>query len=205
MKNKQALQSEFGLETDPRIPLLAMVTRLDQQKGVDLVLDALADMLNEHWHFVLLGTGDPALEESTQQFSSAYPNRCRYVRRFAPKLSRRIYGGSDLMIIPSRYEPCGLAQMIAMRYGCIPVVRSTGGLKDTVEDYDPDGKGTGFTFGPAEPRSLREAIQRGLDLYKDQAAWEALQSRAMKKDFSWKKPAKDYYNFYRRALVERYE
>jgi starch synthase len=204
-KNKHALQSELGIETENDIPLLAMVTRLDQQKGVDLILDALVDMMNDRWQFVLLGTGDPALEKMAEQFSSAHPDRFRFVRRFDPKLARRIYGGSDVMIIPSRYEPCGLAQMIAMRYGCIPVVRSTGGLKDTVEDYQPIGEGTGFTFGPAEPGALREAIYRGINLFTDQRVWGALQHRAMLKDFSWHKSAEDYHDLYRRALEERSE
>jgi len=202
-KNKQALQSELGFETETRIPLLAMVTRLDQQKGIDLVLDALVDMMNERWQFVILGTGDPVLEEKARQFSTTYPDRIRFVRRFAPKLARKIYGGGDLMVIPSRYEPCGLTQMIAMRYGCIPVVRSTGGLKDTVEDYEPEGHGTGFTFGPVESWALREAIQRGLNLYEDQAAWWALQRRAMMKDFSWQRSAEDYHDLYRGALEEK--
>jgi starch synthase len=203
VKNKHALQSELGLETDTRVPLLAMVTRLDHQKGVDLVLDALKDMQNEHWQFLLLGTGDHVLEERAEKYSSAHPDRIRFVRRFDPKLARRIYGGSDLMVIPSRYEPCGLAQMIAMRYGCIPVVRSTGGLKDTVEDYESDDQGTGFTFGPAESGALRAAIQRGLSLYRDQAAWGVLQRRAMMKDFSWQRSAEDYHELYKRALEER--
>jgi starch synthase len=202
-KNKYALQSELGIEAGDDIPLLAMVTRLDQQKGVDLLLEALVDMMNDRWQFVLLGTGDPALEKSAEQFSSMHPDRFRFVPRFAPNLARRIYGGSDIMIIPSRYEPCGLAQMIAMRYGCIPVVRSTGGLKDTVEDHRRDGKGTGFTFGPAEPGALREAIYRGINLFANQEAWEALQQRAMLKDFSWHKSAEDYRDLYRRALEER--
>jgi starch synthase len=205
MKNKHALQSELGFKTEADIPILAMVTRLDQQKGIDLMLDALVDMMDDRWQFVLLGTGDPALEEWAEQFSSIHPDRIRFVKRFDPRLARRIYGGSDLMIIPSRYEPCGLAQMIAMRYGCIPVVRATGGLKDTVEDYEPDGEGTGFTFGPTEPKALREAIQRGLNLYADQVAWEALQRRAMMKNFSWQRSAEDYYDLYKRALEERSE
>ena len=204
-ENKRSLQSELGFETEIRIPLLAMVTRLDQQKGIDLMLDALADMLNDRWQFVLLGTGDPALEERAEQFSSTHQDRIRFIKRFAPKLARRIYGGSDLLIIPSRYEPCGLAQMIAMRYGCIPVVRSTGGLKDTVDDYGPDGKGTGFTFGPAESGALREAIHRGLNLFEDQTAWKALQRRAMMKDFSWQRSAEDYCDLYKRALEERFD
>lgn len=203
VKNKQALQSELGLETDPDVPLLAMVTRLDHQKGVDLVLDALNDVINERWQFILLGTGDSALEGRAEKLSSTHPDRIRFINRFAPKLARRIYGGSDLMIIPSRYEPCGLAQLIAMRYGCIPVVRSTGGLKDTVEDYDSTGQGTGFTFGPAESGALCTAIQRGLNLFGDKATWQELQRRAMMRDFSWQRSAEDYYDLYRRALGER--
>ena len=145
------------------------------------------------------------MEERAEQFSSTHQDRIRFIKRFAPKLARRIYGGSDLLIIPSRYEPCGLAQMIAMRYGCIPVVRSTGGLKDTVDDYGPDGKGTGFTFGPAESGALREAIHRGLNLFEDQTAWKALQRRAMMKDFSWQRSAEDYCDLYKRALEERFD
>jgi starch synthase len=199
-KNKQALQNELGLEEDARIPLLAMVTRLDHQKGIDLALDAFADLTDQHWQFVLLGTGDSTMEERAERFSNVYPDRVRFVRRFAPKLARRIYGGSDMMIISSRYEPCGLAQLIAMRYGCIPVVRSTGGLKDTVENFSPGGEGTGFTFEPLEPSALREALRRGLNAFSDQKEWRALQRRAMMKDYSWKKSAEAYHELYRAAM-----
>jgi starch synthase len=198
-KNKQALQNELGLEENARTPLLAMVTRLDHQKGIDIALDAFAGLTDQHWQFVLLGTGDSTLEESVEQFSTVHPDRIRFVRRFAPKLARRIYGGSDMMIIPSRYEPCGLAQLIAMRYGCIPVVRSTGGLKDTVENFGPGGDGTGFTFEPLEPSALREVIRRGLNIFSDQNEWKALQRRAMMKDFSWKRSAEAYHELYRAA------
>jgi starch synthase len=204
-KNKQALQNELGLEEENRIPLLVMITRLDHQKGIDIALDAFVELMDEHWQFVLLGTGDSTLEERAEQFSTIHPDRVRFVRRFAPKLARRIYGGSDMMIIPSRYEPCGLAQLIAMRYGCIPVVRSTGGLKDTVEDYGQTGEGTGFTFESLEPSALRETLRRGLNIFSDQHAWRALQRRAMMKDFSWKKSAEAYHELYRGAIEERVE
>jgi starch synthase len=202
-RNKQALQDELGLKQGVRIPLLAMITRLDHQKGIDIALDALVEMMDEDWQFVLLGTGDSALEDRAERFSADHPDRVCFVKRFAPKLARRIYGGSDMMIIPSRYEPCGLAQMIAMRYGSIPVVRSTGGLKDTVEAYDPEGRGTGFTFGPAKPNALIDALRRGLSVYLDQKEWGTLKQRAMKKDFSWERSAEDYYELYRGASGER--
>ncbi|HEY44775.1 MAG TPA: glycogen synthase [Anaerolineae bacterium] len=201
-RNKQALQGELGLEQETRIPLLAMITRLDHQKGIDIALDALLEMMDVDWQFVLLGTGDTTLEDRAEQFSAVYPDRVCFVKRFAPRLARRIYAGSDMMIIPSRYEPCGLAQMIAMRYGSIPVVRSTGGLKDTVEDYDPRSKGTGFAFGRAEPRALRDALCRGLSVYRDRKEWGALQRRAMIKDFSWKRSSEEYYELYRGAIDE---
>jgi starch synthase len=205
VKNKQALQDELGLEQGTRIPLLAMITRLDHQKGIDIALDALAEMMEEDWQFVLLGTGDIALEDRAESFSADHPDRVCFVKRFAPRLARRIYGGSDMMIIPSRYEPCGLAQMIAMRYGSIPVVRSTGGLKDTVENDDPKGEGTGFTFGPAKPSALKAVLRRGLSVYQDQKEWRALQQRAMKKDFSWERSAEKYFDLYRGAIGERFK
>jgi starch synthase len=203
-KNKHALQYELALWTNTDVPLLAMVTRLDHQKGVDLALDALSNMLDEQWQFILLGTGDPAFALDALLFSSP-PNRrrIRFIRRFNPRLARQIYGGSDLMIIPSRYEPCGLAQMIAMRYGCIPVVRSTGGLKDTVEDYELPGQGTGFTFQRMESGALMAAIKRGLNLFEDKPAWRAMQRRVMMMDFSWQRSAEKYCDLYHRALEER--
>jgi starch synthase len=203
MENKTALQSELGLEIQQRIPLLAMVTRLHHQKGIDLVLDALSDLATEDWPFVLLGTGDPALEVRAAKFADTHSGQVRFIKRFDPNLARRIYGGCDMIIIPSRYEPCGLAQMIAMRYGSIPIVRSTGGLKDTVKDINHDDEGAGFNFGPANPSALKGAIKRGLSFYGDERAWRDLQTSAMKKDFSWNKSAQAYNALYKKAILER--
>ena len=143
--NKKALQHHLVLPEDDRVPILAMIGRVDPQKGVDIALQALRQMLDQHWQFILLGSSDPALEEAARRLQVDYPERVRALIRFDAKLSRLIYGGADMFLMPSRYEPCGLAQMIAMRYGCVPVVHATGGLKDTVQE----GK-TGFLFQAAE-------------------------------------------------------
>jgi starch synthase len=198
-ENKRALQAELSLPVESDVPLIGMVTRLDWQKGVDLVLDALQQLLDIPWQAVLLGTGDRDLEARAYDFAIAHPQRVCAVQRFDPQLARRIYAGSDMMLIPSRYEPCGLVQMIAMRYGSVPVVRATGGLKDTVEDYQPGGVGTGFVFGGSDAGALTEALRRACVIYGDRRRWVALQRRGMAKDFSWQKPAAEYLKLYQRS------
>lgn len=201
--NKHALQVEFELPTGAGIPLLAMVTRMDPQKGVDLALDALSALLEESWQLLILGTGDPLLEEQARSFAERHPDRARTVLRFDPALSRRIYGGADVLLVPSRYEPCGLAQMIAMRYGCIPLVRGTGGLKDTVDDSVDGDTGTGFVFSAADPGQMAHALRRALRRYEKPEAWQSLQRRAMGMDFGWERSARQYVQVYRDALASR--
>jgi len=200
--NREALRAEFELPLEPSIPLLAMVTRLDSQKGVDLALSALESLASERWQFILLGTGDPDLERRARVFADEHWTRARAVLHFDAALSRRIYGGADMLLVPSRYEPCGLAQLIAMRYGCIPVVRATGGLKDTVRD-DSGSEGTGFTFRQASPNDLADAILRAVAAFADRRRWEALQRRAMATDYSWRRSAEDYAALYQRAVKAR--
>jgi starch synthase len=199
VRNRQALCAELGLSAEASIPLLSMVTRLDPQKGVDLALEALEIISNAPWQFILLGTGEPALEESARRFAELHRGRVRLVQRFDAALSRRVYGGADMLLVPSRYEPCGLAQMIAMRYGCIPIVRATGGLKDTVLDDDA-GKGTGFIFQEPTPAGLARAIQRAISAYSDRNRWRELQRRAMGVDFSWRRSAEKYAALYHDAV-----
>ncbi len=198
---KRRLQESLGLPDRERTPLLGMVTRLDYQKGVDLALEALERLGDHDWQFVLLGTGDPGLEDLARRFAAARPGRAHAVLRFDGDLARQIYGGSDMILVPSRYEPCGLAQMIAMRYGAVPVVRSTGGLKDTVRDYDA-GKGTGFLFGPADPGALAAVLRGAFRVFADKRRWRPLQRRAMRQDFSWDRSAKAYHDLYCRAVGE---
>ena len=195
-RNKSALRKELGLPDPPRTPLVAMITRLDPQKGVDLALRALPEHLDQPWDFVLLGAGLPALERAANAFAAEHEDRVRVRIGFDPILAQRTYASADLILIPSRYEPCGVAQMIAMRYGCLPLVRATGGLKDTVTDA-AGRAGTGFVFGPAEPAALSETLGRALKEFPFRKRWLAHQRRAMAKDFSWGRSARAYRDLYR--------
>jgi starch synthase len=145
---------------------------------------------------VLLGTGDPALEDRASALAAREPQRFRFLPTFDAELARRIYAGTDVILVPSRYEPCGLVQMVGMRYGAVPIVRATGGLKDTVVAYEREGTGTGFLFGPAEPQALAETISEALGVYQDTRAWRGLQQRGMAQDFSWGRSARAYANLY---------
>jgi starch synthase len=193
-KNKTALQEKLGLPVDPIVPMIAMVGRMDVQKGVDLALNVLEKITDIPWQFVLLGTGDPALEEAARKLQMEFPGRVRMELRFDGALARHIYAASDMLLMPSRYEPCGLAQMIAMRYGCLPIVHATGGLADTVTDE------VGFRFKSATPRSLRTALVKALAVYSDRDRWRVLQESAMHTNFSWTKPAQEYFELYQTLL-----
>lgn len=194
--NKAALRRELGLLNPNPIPLLGMVTRMDPQKGVDLVFRALEALRAEPWELVLLGSGKPDLEGMAQAFHSRHPDRVAVKIGFDPGLSRRIFSAADVLLVPSRYEPCGVAQMMAMRYGALPLVRATGGLKDTVRDAAQRG-GTGFVFSPAESNALAACVQRALRAFGDRRRWRAMQLRAMAQDFSWARSAAEYLALYR--------
>jgi starch synthase len=205
--NKRTLQEELGLPTDPDIPLLGMVTRMDDQKGVDLALDALrqVDQPEEDrrsWQAVILGTGIPALEEAARRMQNDYPDQARAVIKFDEALSRRIYAGADAFLIPSRYEPCGLTQMIAMRYGCVPIARATGGIICSIRHYS-DQKGSGFLFSDPTPEALSGTIRTALQLFRDQKAWQKLQREGMRQDFSWERSARAYLSLYRSLASSR--
>jgi starch synthase len=189
---KSALQSRFGLEVDPDIPLLGMVTRMDHQKGVDIALGALRLLADEPWQAILLGTGNPELEIAVRQLESDFLPQVAVVLRYDGKLAHQIYGGSDMLLMPSRYEPCGLAQMIAMRYGCIPIARSTGGLRDTIAESH-----TGFLFADASSPAMVVALRRALAVFNDRSEWRAMQKAAMAEDFSWERSALKYAKLYR--------
>lgn len=199
-RNKTELQREAGLEPDPKMPLLAVVSRLVKEKGFDIALPAVRRWLDRGGQFVLLGTGDPALETEYEQLELRYPHRASVRLRFDSRYARRIYGGADLLAIPSRYEPCGLAQMIAMRYGCVPVARRTGGLADTVVDAGDPG-GTGLMFDEFNPWALWDALDRALKVYARPAKWGQLQKNGMARDFSWSKSGRDYAAVYAMAVA----
>ncbi len=189
--NKAALQKQLGLKEDVQIPFLAMIGRIDPQKGVDITINTLRQMTGSDWQFVILGSGDPVLENAARNLQAELPERVRAVIGYNEPLSRIIYGGADMFLMPSRYEPCGLAQMIAMRYGCVPVVHATGGLKDTVQE----GK-TGFLFQTAGTDSMQAALERALSVYTHSEKWEFFQKRAMQEDFSWPRSAACYADLY---------
>lgn len=193
--NKVALASRVGLTPDPDVPLFGVVSRLESQKGIDLVLDGLRKLVEMPWQAVILGTGDPKLEESARKLAANFPERVHFEAKYDAKMARLIYAGSDIFLMPSRYEPCGLSQMIAMRYGCIPVVRAVGGLHDTVTDGE-----TGFVFIQPKLKDFIAAIQRALEAYKIDETWRTMQVNAMSQDFSWTNSALKYLELYKRLI-----
>jgi starch synthase len=195
-RDRAALRRELGFRARGRRALLTMITRLNYQKGVDLALDALQAGLDEPWEFALLGSGDPALAKRAEAMAVEHAARFRFISEFNPPLARRLYAGADMILIPSRYEPCGLAQMIGMRYGCVPLVRATGGLRDTVTDVDSPGEGTGFVFEGSDAASLATALRRAMAWLPRRRRWRELQLRGMKTDFSWSGPAREYRRVY---------
>jgi starch synthase len=199
-ESKASLQKSMKFTVDPAIPLLGMVARIDQQKGVDLLAKIIPELMNRQTvQMVVLGSGDEALLRELDHHAKDYPDQIRLCTEFNDPLAHHIYGGCDLFLMPSRFEPCGLGQMISMRYGAIPVVANTGGLHDTVRPA-AGNSGTGFLFQPGNASAFLDAIYEALTLYADKPAWTALQRRAMNEDFSWAASMPAYLEAYRRAL-----
>ena len=195
---KAALQRELGLEVRDDRPLMVMVTRLTRQKGMDLVTYALDRILSGGVQVAILGTGDYDYEEALRYFERTYPGQMAARIQFDPALSQRMYAAADMFLMPSLFEPCGLSQIIAMRYGTLPIVRETGGLRDTVTPYNQyTGEGTGFSFTHFNGDEMGDAVFRAARLFwDDRAAWDALVTQAMEADFSWTRSAGDYMNLY---------
>lgn len=200
--NKLALQREAGLPEDPGVPLLATIGRLAGQKGYDLLAQMIRPMLDVlSVQFVLLGTGEQHYHDVFEQVGRERPRQAAAFLRFDPAMAQRIYAGSDMFLMPSRFEPCGLGQMIAMRYGSVPIVRFVGGLADTVTDFDPTtGEGLGFVFDAYDPWALFAAVVRGVECYRHRQAWRELQRRCMEADFSWEASAAKYQAMYYETL-----
>jgi len=194
--NKVALQQEFGLAQDGDRPLFSVISRMDYQKGLDLIPDAMRNLFNQDWQLIVLGTGDEAIETDFYELEDQFPDRVRTAIRFDAALSHRLYAAADVLLIPSRYEPCGLTQMIAMRYGCVPLARATGGLVDTIQDNDRSADQTGFLFQQANSVDLTNTLKRILDAYPDQDNWQQIQHTGMEKDFSWQRSAGQYLALY---------
>lgn len=195
--NKTALQKENNLAVNPRKPVMGMVTRLVDQKGLDILIPALASMMQMGIQFVLLGTGEEKYHHVLRDFAKKNKSQCSVHILFDAKMAKHIYAGSDMMLLPSYYEPCGLGQMIALRFGSIPIVRETGGLADTIRNFDPKtGTGNGFSFREYTPEALLDAAERALKIYENEEEWHALVRNAMASDFSWDASAKRYVQIY---------
>ena len=196
---KAALCRELGLSSDGKTPLAVIISRLYDQKGLDLVRDAADDFLvSADVSLAVLGTGDPNYETFFRDLAKKFPGRVSVTLAYDNALAHRMYAGADLFLMPSRYEPCGLAQLIAMKYGALPIVRRTGGLADTVKDVS-DG-GWGFCFDEYASGALTDAIRRALALYQKKPSWNAARRRAMAADFSWNESAEAYLSLYRALL-----
>ncbi len=203
VENKLALQKEVGLANDADIPLLCIISRMDHQKGIDLAVEALRELTGEHWQAVILGSGNADLEAQARRLSQEFPQQVKTHLQFDAEMARRMYAGADIILIPSRYEPCGLTQMIGMRYGCVPVARATGGLRDTITDYDRDNKGKGFLFDVESVETLVHTIRRALVVYQDKRRWKGVQRRGMMQNFSWARSARVYLDLYKTMIAER--
>lgn len=203
-ENKYRLQKELGLAMGD-IPMVSIITRLVSQKGLDLVSAVIDDIMRLGVQLVLLGTGEDYYEKLFAEVKLRYPTQTSINLGFDPVLAQKIYAGSDIFLMPSRFEPCGLGQLISLRYGTIPVVRRTGGLWDTIKDYDTEtGYGNGFTFEEYLPEKLLNALSRAVDLYRSNPeAWNRLIRVAMSMDFSWNRSAIKYLELYEKAINKR--
>ncbi len=202
VENKLALQKTFGLPERGDVPMLAMISRLASHKGFDLVRRVADEILASDVQFVLLGTGEGELEDFFSGLAERHPDKCGVMLAFDKLLAKQIYASADMFLMPSKSEPCGLAQMIASRYGTIPIVRETGGLYDTIKPYiTSEGTGNGFTFKTYNAHDMLDAVRRALSLYSDKEEWARLVANAMNMDFSWNASAKKYLEMYDELLV----
>jgi len=203
-ENKLALQREAKLPEDLEIPLIGIISRLTDSKGFDILGEAIDHILDLGIQVVLMGTGDQHYHELFSQMVKQYPCQAAIFLTFNTPLASLIYAGSDMFLMPSRFEPCGTSQLVAMNYGSIPIVRATGGLSDTVQDYDPrTGQGTGFVFQPYDRWALFAAIVRAIEVFMHRDLWRQMQMRGMHADFSWERSARSYEDLYRRAIASR--
>lgn len=205
--NKAALQQRFGLEQNPDRLLFGIVSRLTGQKGLDLVLDNLGMIASSRSQIVVLGSGDPALEGRLQDAARAHPGQMSAMIGYDEGLAHLIQAGADAILVPSRFEPCGLTQLCALRYGAVPVVSRVGGLADTVMDPETvgwdDGTATGFTFGPVTADEFNSTLRRVIALWRDQSAWRVLQRNGMSRDVSWRNRAGQYAELYAKLVEKR--
>ena len=200
--NKEKLQELLNLPRGRKIPMVSMVTRLVAAKGLDLVVRMMDELLqHEDFQFVLLGTGDKVYEDWFKGLAWRFPNKVSANILFNYQLAQRIYASSDIFLMPSNYEPCGIGQLVAMRYGAVPVVRETGGLKDTVQQYDKYAKsGNGFVFSNYNAHEMMYSLKRALSTYGSFEIWSQIEQNAMNSDYSWKESAREYKELYEKLI-----
>jgi starch synthase len=206
VKNKTALQQEFKLRVDAEVKVFGMVSRMVDQKGIDLLLDALPALMDLPLQLVMLGTGDAEYEQALRAQAALYPDRLAVLVGYDEAIAHRIQAGADLFLMPSRFEPCGLSQLYSLRYGTVPIVRRVGGLADTVVDASPAniaaGTATGIVFEAATTEALIGAVQRALALSRDRRRWKKIQLTGMRQDFSWRHSAAEYLLLYDTAIAD---
>ena len=199
--NKEALCRQCGLPFEDAIPLIGMISRLTAQKGFEILIPVLAEIMELPCRMVILGSGDSSLSQALREFARKHPDRLGVYVGYHDELAHRIEAGADIFLMPSKYEPCGLNQMMSMRYGTLPVVRATGGLADTVTDADADPeRGTGFCFHHYHPQDLLRAVKRAAAAFADRRRWQVIQRTAMARDFSWNRSAEQYIDLYQSCL-----
>lgn len=202
-KCKDELKKIYGLKESDEFPIIGMISRLADQKGFDILAEAMDHLLGLKICLVILGTGDSKYEKQFAALAKKHPGRLGVKIAFDNALAHKIEAGSDMFLMPSKYEPCGLNQMYSLKYGTIPVVRATGGLDDTIKEFDPEtGKGTGFKFNAYSSKELVKAIKRAVYLYRNKQLWAKLVKNAMKQDFSWQKSAHKFEEVYKKALAK---
>jgi starch synthase len=200
-ENKKQLQAQTGLKVSAHTPLIAIISRLIDQKGFDLIACVLHEIMAMDVQLIVLGTGDQCYEEMFRQAQVRYPGRVSANIKYDGVLAQRIYAGSDMFLMPSLYEPCGLSQLFAMRYGTVPIVRETGGLKDTVVPYNAfTGEGTGFSFANYNAHEMKDCIERALRIYQTKNTWKEIVKSCMSQDFSWEKSAREYKELYHNII-----
>ena len=195
--NKAELQKELGLEVRADVPVIGMISRLVSNKGFDLVKEGFEAMMSKDIQIIILGSGEWIYESYFEELTSKYPGRFAFSTGYNPELEHKIYAGSDILLMPSRTEPCGLSQMHALRYGTIPVVRETGGLRDTITDYSKGDEANGFSFAGYNTNEMVAAVNRAVELYSDKKAWNNLVDKAINCDNSWKRSAGEYIKLYK--------
>jgi len=202
-KNKQELLASLGIMPDVRVPLMIMISRISEQKGVELLLQLLPVLLQENLHFIFLGVGDRAWTDRMQEMAGRHAKSMTFLNRFDERMAHRLEAAADILFMPSAYEPCGLNQIYALRYGTVPLVRATGGLEDSVQEFDPaTRRGTGFKFTDSRVENAMHAVRNVLRCFADRDLWQQVQKNGMEMDFSWDRVVPEYLDLYGKILAE---